>query len=98
MAYSEQNVTLIEQMTPIENIRFICKFFGIEHEDDTVRKIISDYHLQACSNINVSMCSTVDKRKLSLAMSLMCSCKVLLLDSPTCGMDIATKRTMWELI
>lgn len=28
LAYSEQDVTLIENMSPVENIKFMCRFLG----------------------------------------------------------------------
>ena len=42
--------------------------------------------------------SHVDQMKLSLAITLIGDAKVVLLDAPTDGMNIAEKRAMWQLI
>ena len=39
-----------------------------------------------------------NKRKLSLAIALIGSPSVLLLDEPSCGMDPASRRHMWDII
>ena len=79
----------MEQLTPVENIRFMCKILGYENENDEfVQKILSSYDLHSCANINVSACSRVQRKKLSLALCLESDCKVLLLDEPTLGMDL----------
>ncbi len=38
------------------------------------------------------------KRKLSLAMALVCKPAVIILDEPTSGLDVESKRQVWELI
>ena len=38
------------------------------------------------------------KRKLSLAMALVSSPKVVILDEPTSGLDVESRRNVWELI
>ena len=38
------------------------------------------------------------KRKLSLAMALVCKPAVIILDEPTSGLDVESKRQIWELI
>ena len=37
LAYSEQEVTLIDVLTPAENLDFVCKFLGIKHHDEIVK-------------------------------------------------------------
>ena len=38
------------------------------------------------------------KRKLSVALALVGNPKLLLLDEPTSGMDVASRREMWSLL
>ena len=38
------------------------------------------------------------KRKLSVAIALIGSAKVIMLDEPTSGMDTTTRRRFWEMV
>jgi len=51
-----------------------------------------------CSSIITRRCSNVQRKSLSLALSLIGHAKIVLLDEPTAGMDISSKREFWELI
>ena len=37
LAYSEQQVTLLGQLTPVEHIIFMCKFLGFDNIDEAVQ-------------------------------------------------------------
>lgn len=63
-----------------------------------MKKIVHDFDLHTCENITVNKLTHVERKKLNLALCLHSNCKVLLLDEPTLGMDIATKRSIWSLI
>ena len=95
MAYSEQDVTVLGTLTPAENIEFVCKFLGIKHHEEIVKQTLVDFELLECAHINARFISPVGLKKLSLAMTLISGAKVILLDAPTDGMNIAEKRTMW---
>ena len=38
------------------------------------------------------------KRKLSLAISMIGTSKIILLDEPTSGMDTSTRRRLWDML
>ena len=95
LAYSEQEVTLIDNLTPAENIAFICKFLGIKHHEAVIKQTLKEFDLFDCAHINVKDTSAVDRKKLSLAVNLISGARVILLDAPTDGMTIGEKRAMW---
>ena len=43
LAYSEQKVTLLETLTPAENIEFVCKFLGISNQEEGVKQTLMDF-------------------------------------------------------
>ena len=98
LAYSEQDVTLFGTLSVSENITFMCKFLGFKNHDEIAKKALSDYDLHACAHVTANQISLMDKKKLSLAMTLISGAKVILLDAPTDGMNIAEKKIMWDMI
>lgn len=93
-----QNEALIDNLTPEEQIRFCCRFMGITDIEVTLEDILTKFNLRLCSNIITRRCSNVQRKSLSLALSLIGHSKIVLLDEPTAGMDISSKREIWELI
>ena len=98
LAFSEQDVTVFGTLSVKENIIFMCKFLGFENQEQIAKKAMADYDLHSCAHILANQISEVNKKKLSLAMTLISGAKVILLDAPTDGMNIAEKRIMWDLI
>ena len=60
--------------------------------------MLTVFDLNLCSNIIALKCTNVQRKSLSLAISLMGESKVVLLDEPTADMDLYSKLAIWELI
>lgn len=87
-------------MTVIEHLKLLCELKNIpldqiEHTiEDTLRIVmLSEY-----KNHNVRTLSGGNKRKLSLGMALVTKPKLIILDEPTLGLDVESRRQVWELI
>jgi ABC-type multidrug transport system ATPase subunit len=63
-----------------------------------LQHMLKDVHLQESSNQRVDTLSGGMKRKLSVAIALLGNPLVVLLDEPTTGMDVYTRRQIWRLI
>lgn len=61
-------------------------------------KLIESFQLQEYKNYPVNSYSGGVKRRLDIAMNMMSSPKILFLDEPTVGMDIKSRKSMWEMI
>jgi ABC-type multidrug transport system ATPase subunit len=67
-----------------------------------VRQLV-DYYLRTLqlsehANKQVQKYSGGNKRKLSLAIALIGSPRILFLDEPSCGMDPSSRRSMWHVL
>ena len=99
MAWSLDNEILLEEFSPEEHIVYVCRMMGINDIQGTVNRVLNEYGLYKVKDINVNRCSKTQRKKLSVALSLSIGdAKVVMLDDPTGGMDIASKRAMWEII
>jgi ABC-type multidrug transport system ATPase subunit len=87
-------------MTARETLWFYGRIRGIDPVvlKDRVEKLIEQVGLTHFADRTSGTYSGGNKRKLSLAVSLIGSPRVLLLDEPSSGMDPFARRQMWDVI
>ena len=85
-------------MTPANHIKFVCKLLGDDDPDEIAERVLAEFNLTECADILVIKLSMMQKRLLSIAMTIIGKTKVILLDEPTLGMDHGSKRFVWEAI
>ncbi|KAI8053070.1 hypothetical protein BDF22DRAFT_655742 [Syncephalis plumigaleata] len=66
--------------------------------DDYINHLLADVHLTDKQHQQVWTYSGGMKRKLSVAVAFLGDPKVVLLDEPTTGMDVYTRKQIWQLI
>nr|APD26538.1 ATP-binding cassette transporter subfamily A member 3 X1 protein [Brachionus koreanus] len=100
LGYCPQFDPLIDQMTVMETMTMYARLRGLKPNiiKNTCLSLINlldlDDHIE-------KMCYTLsggNKRKLSVAIALIGSPLVVLLDEPTSGMDPITRRTLWNCL
>ena len=98
--YCPQYDAIFEYMTVYENLEFYAKLKGVmqQHIDTLVRAIIFEMRLEEFINKMSGRLSGGNKRKLSVAISMICSPPIILLDEPSTGMDPEARRFMWSVI
>ena len=98
--YCPQYDTFFEYLTVYENLEFFAKLKGVKQEylNELISALISEMRLQEFTKTISSTLSSGNKRKLSVAISMLGNPPILLLDEPTTGMDPEAKRTMWSVI
>ena len=85
-------------MNTREHLSFYARVKGIEDVTGNVNHDMARLDLTPHANTLASKLSGGNKRKLSLAIALMGTPPVLVLDEPTSAMDAVAKRSFWKII
>ena len=98
--YCPQYDAIFEYLTVYENLEFYAKIKGVKEEclKDLVTALISQMRLQEFTTKISGRLSGGNKRKLSVAISMLCNPPIILLDEPSTGMDPEARRFMWSVI
>jgi ABC-2 type transport system ATP-binding protein len=95
-----QEVTLDNELTAYENLKFHCYLYNMTRRLATERidEILEVVGLEDRRNEVVKNFSGGMKRRLEIARGLLHRPKVLFLDEPTLGLDPQTRSHVWEFI
>lgn len=95
---SPQETSVAPLLSVRENIEFMCEIYGIKGEKLKNRtvELLSDFSLNSVADRLSGKLSGGYQRRLSIAMALVNEPKVLFLDEPTLGLDVISRRTLWQ--
>ena len=98
--YCPQYDAIFEYLTVYENLEFYAKLKGVKRGfiQRLVNAVIYEMRLEEFINKMSGRLSGGNKRKLSVAISMLCSPPIILLDEPSTGMDPEARRFMWSII
>ncbi|KAH3873422.1 hypothetical protein DPMN_036657 [Dreissena polymorpha] len=100
VGYCPQEDALDSYLSVESMLHFHCKLKGIPASKRTeeVTSVMERLQLTPIKGKLVRACSGGMKRKLSLAIALLGSPPVILLDEPTTGMDPKAKKLVWDCL
>lgn len=100
LGYCPQHDALLDRLTVREHLELFGRIKGIPRAalSDYCNRMMDDLSLDKHMNKLAMTLSGGNKRKLSLAISLMGSPPLVFLDEPTTGVDPAARRRMWNVI
>lgn len=96
VALSPQESAVANNLTVKENLQLIADLYGIEQ--NSVQNAIDTFRLEGKADSLAKNLSGGQKRRLSIAMALITNPQVLILDEPTLGLDVKSRRELWDII
>ena len=98
--YCPQFDAIFEFLSVYENLEFYASIKGVKKDfiDILVNAMIKEMSLNEFTNKIAGKLSGGNKRKLSVAISMICNPPIILLDEPSTGMDPEARRFMWSVI
>ena len=98
--YCPQFDAIFELLTVYENLEFYASIKGIKNDSIPllVNAMIKEMALDEFTNKIAGRLSGGNKRKLAVAISMLCNPPIILLDEPSTGMDLEARRFMWTVI
>jgi len=98
LSYVPQEMAVDVKLTGRENVSLFAKLYGIAGRDDAVDRALGMMDLSERADDLVRTYSGGMRRRLELAQALVHEPKVLFLDEPTLGLDVASRRRIWDHI
>ncbi|HUV55919.1 MAG TPA: ATP-binding cassette domain-containing protein [Dehalococcoidales bacterium] len=95
-----QDPAIDEKLTARENLEFHARMYGISRNqrEKRIAEVLDLVELTDKADIQLEAYSSGMQRRLEIARGLMHHPKVLFLDEPTLGLDVQTRRHIWEYI
>lgn len=100
IGFVPQELAFYEELSPIANLRFFGKIYGIHGNDlsQRIAEVLDLVRLEDRANIPANGFSGGMKRRLNLACALIHKPKLLLLDEPTVGLDPPSREAVFSCL
>lgn len=95
-----QHDVLFDSLTVKEHLAMFCIFKGVQADkrDEEIEKTLEDIRLKDKENTIAKNLSGGQRRKLSVSIALIGGSQVVFLDEPSSGMDITSRRELWDIL
>lgn len=95
-----QRISIDEHMSLMDNMFFQSRLYKIDKSvaRKNITSLIGCFGLEKYLKYPVASYSGGIKRRLDIAMNMVSLPKILFLDEPTVGMDIESRKSMWDML
>ena len=91
-------IILDDDLNAWENLGLQAALQGIKSWEENADNLLKYFELAEFKYKNVGKFSTGMRKKLEIAMALLNSPEVIFMDEPTIGLDVGTRKMLWDLI
>lgn len=100
LGLAPQEIAVYESMSPIENLRFFGKLYGMDEErlEGRIKELLADVRLSDRAHDPVEEYSGGMKRRINIATGMLHDPDILFLDEPTVGLDPQSRADVWDII
>jgi ABC-2 type transport system ATP-binding protein len=95
IGYVTQAASVYDDLTAAENLRFFARVLGVD--GDEVQRCLHTVDLEAEADRVVRRLSGGQRNRVSLAVALLGTPRLLVLDEPTVGLDPVLREDLWAL-
>ena len=95
---SPQETAIAPNLTVKENLEFMAGVYQINDKENKINELIKLFKLNEVLNKRAKTLSGGWQRKVSIAISLINSPKILFLEEPTLGLDVIARKELWKII
>ncbi len=95
---SPQESAVAKNLTVRENLYFMASLYSIENKQDKIDGIIEKFGLREKENVRCKKLSGGQVRRVSIALAMITEPQVLFLDEPTLGLDVKSRKVLWDII
>ena len=97
---SPQETAVAPNLTVLENLSLLCGAYGLssEQKNERIHTLTQQFHLESILKKRAGKLSGGWMRRLSIAMALVGSPKILFLDEPSLGLDVLARSELWNTI
>ncbi len=97
IAVSPQETAIASNLTVKENLEFFANIYS-KNNSEIINELVNDFDLSSVLSQRAKTLSGGYKRRLSIAVALISKPKILFLDEPTLGLDVFSRRELWQII
>ena len=95
---SPQETAIAPNLTVKENLDFMAGIYLLNNKEEKVNELIKLFKLDEVLERKTKNLSGGWQRKLSLAIALINEPKILFLDEPTLGLDVISRKELWNIL
>lgn len=97
---STQETAVAGNLTVKENLLFIGRIYGLDKDklESSLKEVFEALELDEVKDQKAKTLSGGWQRRLSIAMALITSPKMIFLDEPTLGLDVLARRELWTVV
>jgi ABC-2 type transport system ATP-binding protein len=98
IGYMTQKFSLWDDLTVLENLRFISQIYTLEHAraERRIDAVLGEFNLEGLRDRLAGRMSGGQRQRLALAAATLHEPELLMLDEPTSAVDPQSRRDFWE--